>query len=317
MVKNLITGGLGLVGSYLAKQLLEDGEHVVILDVVSASTLLIRDIEDKVRIVRGDLASWAQVLAAVKDNDIGCIYHLGALLTPACEANHHSAYSVNLNGTYHVLEAARLFDVNSVIFTSSVATYGPDAPPIVNEDAAQRPVTLYGVTKIAGEQLGEYYHRRFGVNFRSVRYPVVVGPGQTAGLSRYAREIVQEPALGRPYQAYVDESLKMPLIYVKDAAGALVCLKRADEKGLKRRVYNLSGFFLSAGDEADIVRKHLPQAKIEFRPDEAAMRLLTGFAKDMDSTRAREEWGFCLRYSVDSFVKDFISEVQSKRTSYE
>jgi len=317
MVRNLITGGLGFVGSCLARQLLEEGEEVVIFDVSSASTRLIRNIENRVRIVRGDLANWAQVLDAVNDGGIDCIYHLGALLTPACEASPSAAYATNLGGTYHVLEAARLFNVDSLIFTSSIATYGPDAPPVVNEDTMQRSTTVYGILKVASEQLGEYYHRRYGVNFRSVRYPLLVGPGRTVGISRYATEMIQVPALGHAYQAYVEESLKMPVMYVKDAAWCLVCLKRASEDSLKRRVYNVGGNFLSAREEADIVRRYLPQAQIEFHPDETAMRVLNDFAREIDDSRARQEWGFSLRYNADDLVKHFISEIQANRAIYE
>jgi len=317
MARNLITGGLGFVGSCLARQLLEEGEEVVIFDIASALTPLIKGIEDRVKIVRGDLTNWAQVLDVVKDSGIECIYHLGALLTPACEASPSAAYATNLGGTYHILEAARLFNVDSLIFTSSIATYGPDAPPVVNEDTVQRSTTIYGITKVASEQLGEYYHHRYGVNFRSVRYPLLVGPGRTVGISRYATEMIQVPALGRAYQAYVEESLKMPVMYVKDAAWCLVCLKRASEGSLKRRVYNVGGNFLSAREEADIVRSYLPQAQIEFHPDETAMRVLNDFAREIDDSRARQEWAFSLRYNADDLVKHFISEIQANRAIYE
>lgn len=316
MAKNLITGGLGLIGTCLARRLLQDGEEVVLFDMQTTSKL-IDDMRGRVKIVQGDVANWAQVADVVSSNGVDSIYHLGALLTPACEASPQAAYAVNLNGTFHVLEAARLFNVGSLIFTSSIATYGATAPPVVNEDTAQRPTTMYGVTKIAAERLGDFYHRRYGVNFRCVRYPLIVGPGHTVGISRYARQMIQEPALGRSYQAYVDESVRLPLMYLKDAAWALVCLKRADDAGLKRRVYNLGGYYITAGEQADVVRKHLPHASIEFRPDEATIKVLSDMFRNMDDTRARQEWGFSLQYSVDEYVADFISEVQSNRPLYE
>ena len=316
MAKNLITGGLGLIGTCLARRLLQDDEEVVLFDMQTTSKL-IEDIRGRVKIVQGDVANWAQVADAVRSNRVDSIYHLGALLTPACEASPQAAYAVNLNGTFHILEAARLFNIGSVIFTSSIATYGATAPPVVNEDTAQRPTTMYGLTKIAAERLGDFYHHRYGVNFRCVRYPLVVGPGHTIGISRYARQMIQEPALGRPYQAYVDESVRLPLIYLKDAAWALVCLKRADDAGLRRRVYNLGGYYITAGEQADVVRKHIPHASIEFHPDEAAIKVLSDMFRNMDDTRARQEWGFSLQYSVDEYVADFISEVQSNRPIYE
>lgn len=310
MVKNLITGGLGFLGGCLAKRLLEDGEEVVLFDIVSESTF-IKDVENRVKIVRGDISNWSQVLDVVKNNDIDCIYHLVAMLSDAAEANPQAAYMVNINGTFHVLEAARLFNVGSVIFTSSIATYGPGVPSVVNEDVIQLPTSMYGITKVFGERLGEYYHHKFGVNFRSVRCPALIGPGRLTGISCYSSAMIQEPALGHTYRAFVDESVRFPFIYVKDAVHALASLRRADEVGLKRRVYNIGGFSPTAGEEADIVRKHLPQAQIEFHPDEAAMRILNDMPNEADGTRARQEWGFHLMYSLYDAIRDFISEVKA------
>ena len=121
MSKNLITGGLGFVGYNLARELLKQGEEVIIFDVVQNSKL-VEDIKGEAKIILGDVGNWNHVLDAVKNNDIDCIYHLGALLTDPAEENHLAAYMrVNANGTFHVLEAARLFDVASVVFTSSMA----------------------------------------------------------------------------------------------------------------------------------------------------------------------------------------------------
>ena len=117
--------------------------------------------------------------------------------------------------------------------------------------------------------------------------------------------------MGHTYRAFVDESVRFPFMCVKDAVHALVSLKRADEASLKRRVYNIGGFSPTAGEEANIVRKHLPQAQIEFHPDEAAMRILNDMPNEADGMRARQEWGFHLRYSLDEAIKDFISEVKA------
>jgi threonine 3-dehydrogenase len=308
--KNLITGGLGFLGACLAKRLLEDGEKVILFDIVSKSKF-IEGIRDKVEMVWGDISSWSQVLDVVKCNDVDCIYHMGAMLTDASEAHPQMAYAVNINGTFHILEAARLFNVGSVVFPSSIGTYGPGVPSVINEDVVQLPTSMYGVTKIAGERLGEYYHSKFGVNFRSVRFPALIGAGRLTGISRYPSLIIQEPALGHTYRAYVDESVRLPLLYVKDAAQALVSLKRADEVVLKRRVYNLGGFSPTAGEEADIVKKYLPQAQIEFCPDEAAVRIINDMPDEVDDTRARHEWGFHLKYSLDEAIQDMISEVKA------
>ncbi len=308
MGKNLVTGGLGFVGTNLAKRLVADGEEVVLFDVVPGSKF-VKEIESSVKIVQGDLCNWFQVLDVVKNNRIDCIYHLGAIMADVAETNPQLAYMVNLNGTFHVLEAARLFNVGSVIFASSQSTYGPGVSSPVNEDVAQFPTSIYGVTKVGSERLGEYYHLRYGLNFRGLRPPAIIGLGRTHGPSRYTSEMIRLPALGKPYSAYVDESTKYPIIYVKDVTHAFISLKNADEAALTRRVYNLSGTKVTAGEEAEIVRKYLPRAEILFQPDWAIVKLLTDMSWDMDSTRAQVDWGFLIEYTLEEAIRDYIDEV--------
>jgi len=156
----LITGGLGFIGSNLARRLVEQGEEVFLFDIVPRSKL-IDDIVDRVKVIQGDLSNWAQVLDIVRKYGVDCIYHTGALLSASAEENPLTAYMVNANGTFHILEAARLFGVKTVMFLSTIATYGPGLPDRVGDDTIQRPTTMYGVTKVLGERLGEYYHRKF------------------------------------------------------------------------------------------------------------------------------------------------------------
>src|SRR4030065_588345 len=175
----LITGGLGFIGVYLARALLEKGEEVVLFDIVNTSPL-IHDIKNKVKIVQGNLASWAEVLEVAKQYKIDGIYHTGALLSASAEEKPITAYEVNAGGTFNVLEAARLFNVKRVVYTSTIASYGLGLHT-VDEDTIQMPISMYGVTKVFSERLGEYYHRKFGVDFRAVRLPSVIGPGRGAG----------------------------------------------------------------------------------------------------------------------------------------
>jgi len=314
MSKNLITGGLGFVGYNLARELLKQGEEVIIFDVVQNSKL-VEDIKGEAKIILGDVGNWNHVLDAIKNNDIDCIYHLGALLTDPAEENHLAAYMrVNANGTFHVLEAARLFDVASVVFTSSLAIFGPGIPPSVSDDAPQKPMTIYGVIKAFGEGLGEYYHRKFGVNFRGVRFPAVIGPGRHGAVGAYTSLIIEEPARGRPFIVAVDETAQIPLLYIKDAVLSLVSLEKASDASLTRRVYNLQGFSPTAKEMADTVRRHLPGAHIEFRPQEAAVRVVHSWPRELDDTNARQDWGWNPAYDLDKTVHDFIAEVQANQS---
>ncbi|HEX77172.1 MAG TPA: NAD-dependent epimerase/dehydratase family protein [Dehalococcoidia bacterium] len=317
MAKNLITGGLGFIGCYLARQLLGRGEEVVLFDVAPGSKL-IEDVKDRVKIVRGDLSNWVHVLDAVKNNHIDCIYHCGAILPPFSEESPSAAFMVNVAGTFHVLEAARLMGVESVLFPITIATYGPGVPPEVNEDAPQLPPNMYGTTKVCGERLGEYYHRRFGVNFRAVRFPPIMGPGRKgAAPSAYSCYVIEEPALGRPYTVYVDKEARIPLLYVEDAVHCLIALKNSHENRLKRRIYNIHGFSPTAQELANAVRKHIPEAKIGFDPDPATMAIINNWPRRLDDARAREEWGWSPRYTLDEAVADFVAAVRANPAMYQ
>ncbi len=174
----LITGGLGFVGAELAHMLVDRGEEVVIFDKV-ANRSRIDDIDDKVTVVQGDLANWSEVLNVVKGNNISAIFHFGSMLSAISEGNPWGAFQVNVVGTYNVLEAARLLNVEKVIFSSSVGTYGLGAGAEITDTTIQRPTGVYGVSKLYCEGLGRFYRTKFDLDFRSVRYPVVIGPGVT------------------------------------------------------------------------------------------------------------------------------------------
>lgn len=312
----LITGGLGFIGSNLARKLVEMGEEVVLFDVTSRSRL-IEDIQNKVTVVQGALENWAQVLEAVKKYKISSIYHTGALLSAAAEAAPFTAYSVNANGTFHVLEASRLFDVETVIFLSSIASYGVGIPDRVNDDTTQRPTTMYGVTKVFGERLGEYYKIKFGLNFRGLRFPSVIGPGRGGGgASAYSSLIIQEPAMGRPYVVFVDEKAKMPLLYIEDAVQSMIQIENVPEEKLKRRVYNIEGFSPTAEQLASAVKRHIPEAVIRFKPDPEMVAIIRSWPRELDDTNARSDWGWKTRFDLDAAVEDFIKELRAKKQLY-
>jgi threonine 3-dehydrogenase len=311
----LITGGLGFIGVYLARALLEKGEEVVLFDIVRSSPL-VQDIKDKVKIVQGDLASWAEVLEVVKQYKIDGIYHTGALLSASAEEKPITAYQVNAGGTFNILEAARLFNVKRVVYTSTIASYGLGLHT-VNEDTIQMPISMYGVTKVFSERLGEYYHRKFGVDFRAVRLPSVIGPGRGGGgASAYSTLMISEPALKKPYTVYVEEDIIMPLLYIKDAIDGLLRLYDADNAKLKRRVYCIAGFSPTAREIYEAVKKILPKADIQFKPDRELTEIVRSWPKYLDETKALEEWGWKTKFHLEETVEDFIKEVQAHPEIY-
>lgn len=316
MSRNLITGGLGFLGSCLARQLVEKSEEVVVFDLAMGSKL-IESIKDKLKFVRGDLTDETQVLAAVRDNDIDCIYHLAALVPPVSEQNLPTTFKVNVQGTINVLEAARLLKVGSLIFVSTLATYGLGTPRLTNEDVPQEPRNMYGTTKVCCERLGEQYHRKYGVNFRGVRFPPILGAGRKdSAHSAFSYLAIKESVLGRPYTIYVEKETRMPLIYIKDAVGSLISLKEANEGRLKRRIYNIHGFHLQAGELAQEVQKRIPQAQLDFSPDPTMLDMISNWPT-LDDARARDEWGWRPKYELAESVGDFIVEVRANPSAYE
>lgn len=312
----LITGGMGFIGVYLARALLEKGEEVVLFDIVRSSPLL-HDIKDKVKIVQGDLASWAEVLEVVKQYKIDGIYHTGALLSASAEEKPITAYQVNAGGTFNILEAARLFNVKRVVYLSTIATFGLGIPDTVNEDTIQMPISMYGVTKVFSERLGEYYCRKFGVDFRGVRLPSVIGPGRGAGgASAYSTLMISEPALGRPYKVFVNENTHIALIYIKDTVDCLTRLYEMDNSRLKRRVYCVGGFIATARQIADSVKKVLPKADINFTPDPELDQIVRSWPRNIDESRAQQEWGWKTKFLLDDTVRDFVKEVQAHPEIY-
>ena len=305
----LITGGTGFIGVRLARELLKLGEEVVLFD-ISPKYDVLGDLEGKVKVVRGDLAVLSCVLDAVKDHGVDEIFHLGAVLSAAAESMGPMAtFGANFLSTVNVFEAARIFGVEKIIFTSSIASYGPGLEVPVKEDVPQRPQTTYGISKVFGELWGLYYMRRYGIDFRAVRFPSVVGAGRGAGgASAYTTLIIQYAAMGKPYVIYVDEDARIPILYHKDAVRALLTLREAADP--KSRVYNIAGISPTAIEIVEEVKRHIPDADLKFKPDPELVAIVDSWPARLDDSKARRELGWTLQYPLDKLVPDFIREVR-------
>jgi len=316
----LVTGGSGFIGSYLVRELVKRGEEVVVF--ARSRGGRIRDIEDRVKIAQGDISDCSQVMNAVKENHIDCIYHLAAMLSLPSEANPWASFRVNVVGSMNILEAARVFDVKTVVFASSMATYGLGIErPVITDSTLQRPTTMYGSGKLYVELLGKFYRKRFGVDFRSVRIPSLVGPGiTTRAIGQYNSWMIQNAALGRPYECYGPEDKGLPLLYFKDIAPAFCGLAEASTDGIKTVNYNIAGI-TRAVPPKDIelaVRRLIPDAVISYRPDPTVVEYFNTFRLEaLDDAPARDEWGWKPAYdSVEAMVEDFVREVRERPGIY-
>jgi len=319
-MKVLITGGTGFIGAELARTLVSKGDDVVLFD-IAPNYARIGDIKDKVKVVPGNLAYQAEVFNVVKDNRIEGIYHLGSMLSVPSNANPWASFQVNVVGTMNILEAARLFGVGKMVFTSTFATYGLDCPSVVTDETIQRPTTMYGCGKLYCECLGRFYRSKFGLDFRSVRFPSVVGPGaKIKHVSQYNAWIIEYPALSRPFECFVTEDTKAPVLYFKDAARAVDMLYRAPKEQIKAVNYNVAGVTptRTAKEIEVIVKKYIPEAQISYKPDPEVMDYYRTVRVDVfDDSRAREEWGWQPVYSdFDHVVADFIEEIRVRPERY-
>ncbi len=317
MSRNLITGGTGLVGTYLARQLLADGEEVVLFQRRAALPRSAADLAGRVEIASGDVGEWVHVLDAVRRHRVECIYHAAAILSAACEASPASGFRANVVGTVNVLEAARLLGVPGVVFVGSGATYGlANVPRRVDAGMPQRPENMYAATKLCAELLGVEYHRQYGVDLRGVRCGVIVGPGRQAShLFGDWSGVIERPALGQPYTVHADPESPCAYNYVKEVVRALVDLRRADGARLRQRMYNIHGFSATLREVAEAVRRQLPGAQIAFEQDHSeAMRVANrSLSYQMDTTASSEDFGYAVRYPLEAMVADFIAEVRAGR----
>ena len=316
----LITGGTGFIGVGLAHKLVERGEKLVLFDVAPRSER-VADIKGKVKVLQGDLKVWPEVMNAVMENNVEGIFHLGSMLSLPSEENPWASFQTNVAGTMYVLEAARLFGVKRMVFASTAATYGLGTGEVITDDTLQRPITMYGAGKLYGELLGRFYRRKFGFDFRALRYCAVMGPGvKTIAVTQFYSWMVENAALGRPYECFASEDAAIPVTYFKDAIRAIEMLYYAPKEQIKTVCYNISGVSpaQSAKELEMAIKKIIAEAKITYKPDPITTEFFRSQSmRVIDDSQAREEWGWQPSYTdFEKLVKDFVQEVRTKAKFY-
>lgn len=317
----LVTGGTGFIGAQVVRLLLEKGEKEIVAFDINPSTKRLAEVEDQIEVVRGDLGNFSHVLSIVRTIRPKAIYHLGGMLSVPSDADHAASFRANAMGTFHVLEAARLFEVPQVFFSSTLATYGLDIrQEEVNDYTLQRPQLFYGCTKVFSEHMGLFYKRKFGLDFRGIRYPSIVGPGvKTPGVVQYTSWAIEESAKGSPYTICVKPETKCPVMYFKDAALAMVKIAEASLVDIKMVNYVVAGAtpIATAQELADIVENRLPEAQIDFKPDLELQKILDKLLLPINDAFARKEWGWRSEYDQERIVDDFLKEMTMYPERYE
>jgi nucleoside-diphosphate-sugar epimerase len=234
------------------------------------------------------------------------------------EENPQFAWHVNMDGLYNVLEVARECGVSRIFWPSSIAVFGLGAPRVnTPQDAVLTPGTMYGVTKVAGELLCNYYFGRFGLDVRSVRYPGIISsetpPG--GGTTDYAVEIFYEAVKKKRYTCFVREDTVLPMMYMPDCIKAAIDLMEADSSKVKHRTsYNVAAISFSAGELTAEIKKYIPEFKCEYKPD-FRQRIADSWPMSIDDSIARMEWGWKPTYDLASMTKDMIEKLTRKFTT--
>jgi len=311
MKKILVTGATGQIGSELTIELRKryGGENVIAAGhkrkpsekLFSSGPFEYLDVTQKDDIEK-----------VVEKYDVDTIYHLAAVLSAVGEQNHQVAWNVNMDGLYNVLEVARERDMVRVFWPSSIAVFGPDAPRVNTPQVTVLiPRTMYGVTKVAGELLCNYYFIRFGLDVRSIRYPGVISsetpPG--GGTTDYAVKIFYEALEKKRYMCFVREDTVLPMMYMPDCTKAAIDLMEADPSRIKCRTsYNVTGISFSAGELVAEIKKYIPEFECEYKPD-FRQKIADSWPMSIDDSVAREEWGWKSKYDLAAMAKDMIEKL--------
>ena len=306
----LITGGMGNLGSRLLIPLVRRGYQVVLFD-REPNPLISSPEFEKTRYIEGDVTDPDSIARAVREHEIEAIFHLASLLSAQSERESDLAWRINMNGTRNVLEAARKGKVSRVTFSSSLATYGSGIWEPLEIDAPMWPATLYGVTKVAGECLGNYYHLRFGIDFRSIRFPTLVAPrGATGAASAFCSAIFVEAVERSAFNFEVGPDATFPVIYIGDAIRAFLLLFDAPNERLSRRVYNVHGLGLSAKELANAVLRILPDTNITYNPDPTLSAIVDSWPQYIDDSTAKIDWDWSADYDLDKMAHEIITQLK-------
>ena len=318
---DLITGGTGFIGSWLARMMMEEGLAVATFSRAKpARHPILESFGPKWTHFSGSLERMSDVLNPVKESKPEIIYHLGGMLSIPSEGNPQASFGTNVVGMFHVLESARLFGVRIVVYSSTNGTYGLDLEGlgVIDDRTLQRPMTIYGCGKLFGELLGRYYHRKYGIDFRSIRLPAVVGPGsKTRHVSVYNAWAIEKSFFGEPYEIFVAPETACPVLYFKDAARAFREVARAPASQIKTMNYNIAGVrpIPTAMDLKNVILRFLPRSQISFNPDPLAMAYQKMHQRvQWDDTPAIREWNWKVRYNLEAMVEDFILELREHRS---
>lgn len=309
MAKILLTGASGQLGSELTAKLrkIHGAEQVIASDIRKAEGEAANgpfetiDVLDKEKLAR-----------VIDEHNIEQVYHLAAMLSAKAEQNIDLAWKLNMEGLLNVLNIAKEKSLDRIFWPSSIAVFGPDAPKErTPQNTALNPTTVYGISKVAGEQWGSYYYQQFGVDVRSVRYPGLIGykslPG--GGTTDYAVDIHHKALKEEAYNCFLGADSKLPMMYMEDAVRATVQLMEAPEESVRIRTsYNLSAISFTPAEIAEVIREHIPNFTIKYEPD-YRQKIADSWPDSIDDSPAREQWGWKPKFTLNKMVSEMLEHL--------
>lgn len=306
----LVTGATGQIGTVLTEALRAEygQENVLATD--------IRKPEHPTGLFETlDILDTHLLKELVAQYKVTTIYHLAAILSASGEANPQKTWNINMNGLLSILELSRESGLQKVFYPSTIAVFGKTTPRInTPQHTVMTPSTVYGISKAAGELWCEYYHHRFGLDVRSVRYPGIISyqsmPG--GGTTDYAVDIFHQAILQGKYTCFLEADTRLPMMYMDDSIRATLELMRAPSKQIKIRTsYNLAAMSFTPAELAASIQKHMPDFTIDYAPDHRQAIAAT-WTESIDDQDARKDWGWKHEYDLDAMTLEMLTQLKKK-----
>lgn len=312
--KILVIGSVGQIGSELTMELrkIYGNDNVIASGRKSAPS---EKLLNSGPFVYLDATKKETLLDAVDKHNINIIINMAAILSATGEQNPMLAWDVNMNGLINVLELAREKKLKQVLVPSSIAAFGPSTPRNnTPQQTVLKPTTMYGITKVAGELLGDYYVKKYNLDVRGLRYPGIISnetlPG--GGTTDYAVAIYYDAVKFGKYECFVKEDTRLPMMYMPDCLKATINLLQADFSKLKHHCdFNVGAMSFSAGELANSIKKYLPDFKVEYKPD-FRQTIADSWPMSIDDSAAQQEWGWKPSYDLDAMTKDMLNVIGDK-----
>ena len=314
MKKILVTGATGQIGSELTPALRKKygAENVIAAGHTRAPT---KETIESGPYCQLDVRDVETLQATVTEHQIDTIYHLASLLSAEAENTPQLAWDINMNGLLNVLETARLHHC-AVFFPSSIGAFGPLTPPEnTPQDTIQHPTTMYGITKVSGELLCDYYHKRFGVDTRGVRYPGLISHKTLphGGTTDYAVHIFYAALKEKQYDCFLKEGTRLDMMYMPDAIKAVIDLMEVESTQLiHRNGYNITAVSFAPEEIAAAIKQRIPDFVMRYEIDPVRQAIAESWPRHMDDSAARKEWGWQPEYDLEAMVEDMLEKLSHK-----